>query len=382
MRPLVLSLAVALVAAATPAAAGARTLAVRAPASIQAAVDAAKPGDRVLVHPGSYTERGRPCPTHPKDECAVVVTTDRISIVGRPRAGRPVVLRSRKGQQRGIAVGRSRDGGCLSKPSKLIHGARIARLTVRGFENDGVDLACVERWRVSHVRAVGNREYGIFPSHTRRGRLDHSFASGANDTGLYIGQSRSARVDHNTAVRNLSGLEVENSVGVRVERNTSRRNTAGILVFALPGLDLKRSERNVIRHNVAEANNRANTCLDPEDIVCAVPSGTGLLILAADHNRVGANRVTGNRSLGIAVADYCIVLGVTAADCKALDIDPSADGNRVVGNRANGNGAHPDLKRLPAAVFAVDLAWDTSGNANCWSGNQAVTSFPAALPAC
>jgi parallel beta-helix repeat protein len=243
-------------------------------------------------------------------------------------------------------------------------------------------LFCVERWRVTRVRALDDHEYGIFPVHSRRGRLDHSFASGANDTGLYIGQSRSARVDHNTASGNVSGFELENSVGIRLDHNRAHGNTAGILSFALPDLDLGRNERNVIEDNLVEANDKANTCLEPEDIICEVPSGTGILLLAADRNRIEGNTVTGNRSIGVAVGNYCTARGLAADACAALDIEPSSDGNRVTGNSATGNGGDPDLARLPAPVFAVDLAWDTTGTGNCWSANQATTTFPAPLPAC
>jgi parallel beta-helix repeat protein len=382
MRSLVLGISLGLIAAVAPATAGARTIDVRQGDSIQAAVDAARPGDRVVIHPGRYSEPGRTCPTNPEDQCAVVVTRNRISLVGRPRPGKPVVLRSREGQQRGIAVGRSREGVCLSRPDDLVHGSRIARLTVRGFEDDGIRLMCVERWRVTRVRAVGNGEYGIFPVQTRRGRLDHSFASGANDTGIYVGQSRNARVDHNLAVDNVSGYELENTVGVRLEDNTSRGNTGGILVFALPGLSQKRTASNVIRRNVVEANNRANTCSEPEDVLCRVPSGTGLLVLAADSNRVRSNAVTGNRTVGIAVVNYCVVIGIAPAECATLDIDPNPDANRVVRNRVTGNGGDPDLERLPIPAAAVDLAWDGTGTGNCWSANVMGTTFPAALPAC
>jgi hypothetical protein len=37
---------------------------------------------------------------------------------------------------------------------------------------------------------------------------------------------------------------------------------------------------------------------DPDDVVCEVPAGTGILVLGADRNDVEANRVTGNRTLG------------------------------------------------------------------------------------
>jgi parallel beta-helix repeat protein len=257
----------------------------------------------------------------------------------------------------------------------------IARVTVQGFEDDGVFLICVDHWRITHVRAVDNNEYGTFPSHTRVGRLDHSFASGANDTGHYIGQSSHARVDHNVARGNVSGFELENSSRIRADHNLATGNTAGFLSFALPGLDIKANSDNRLDHNRALRNNKANTCVDPDDTVCAVPPGTGILVLSADRNRVGTNKVRGNNSLGIAVANYCVVLGLSQAECEALDIEPNPDGNRILNNRATGNGSAPD-PLLPSPVFAVDLAWDTTGTDNCWADNVAVTTFPSSLPAC
>jgi parallel beta-helix repeat protein len=311
------------------------------------------------------------------------VQRDDIAIVGpQRRLGRGMVLNAAAGQARGIEVARSREGTCLSQRRKLIDGARIARLTVQGFEHDGIRLTCVERWRVTRVRALDNGEYGVFPVQTRRGRLDHSFASGADDTGLYIGSSRDARVDHNRAIHNVSGFEVENSVGIVVDHNKSRRNTAGILVFALPGLSEPRSAGNVLRDNRVTANNRANTCSEPTEVVCGVPTGTGVLILAADRNRVRDNIVTSNDTVGIAVANYCVVRAIPAAECETLDIDPDPDGNRVIRNLAIGNGDAPDLERLPIPAAAADLAWDTTGTANCWSDNAIGTTFPATLPAC
>jgi parallel beta-helix repeat protein len=377
-RKLIL-LAVAIGVLALSAPAEAKTIKVHPGGSIQAAVDQASAGDRVLVAPGTYREDGRPCPTEPTHTCAVAIEKNGIRLVG-VRSRHRVVLLARENQDEGIAVGKSDDASCLTDPSKRVHGSVIRGLTVRGFEDDGVFLICVDHWRVTGVRAVDNREYGIFPSHTVSGRLDHSFASGANDTGHYIGQSTRARVDHNVARGNVSGFELENSSHIRADHNLATGNTGGILSFALPNLDVKANSDNRIDHNRVRRNNKANTCVDQDDAVCDVPVGTGILLIATDRNHVVANRVSGNNSFGIALANYCLATNVPAPECAALDIEPNPDGNRILNNRVTGNGTAPD-PRLPP-VFAVDLAWDTTGTDNCWSGNQAGTTFPTSLPAC
>lgn len=358
----------------------AKTIKVKPGDSIQAAVDKANPGDRVLVKPGTYREDGQPCPTEPSHTCAVVIQKNNIRLVGVPSRRHRVVLEAKGDQDEGIAVGKSSAADCLTDASKRVHRSLIRGLTVRGFEDDGVFLICVDHWRVTRVRAVDNREYGIFPSHTKIGRLDHSFASGANDTGHYIGQSSHARVDHNVARGNVSGFELENSSHIRADHNLATGNTGGILSFTLPNLDIKSNSDNRIDHNVVRGNNKANTCVDPDDAVCDVPVGTGILLIATDRNHVTANKVSGNNSFGIAVSNYCVATNLSQSECAALDIEPNPDGNQIRNNGVKGNGTSPD-PALPA-IFAVDLAWDTMGSDNCWSNNRAGTMFPPTLPAC
>src|SRR6266581_4679196 len=357
----------------------ATTIIVRPGQSIQAAVDAASPGDTVVVEPGSYAEPGVACPADPAQTCAVAITKDHVSLIGLTHGRRRVVLVNPGGQDVGIQVARTGDPACLSDPASTVQGSLVRGFTVSGFGSDGLDVVCADHWRVTRVRAVGDGEYGIFPSLSGPGRVDHSFASGANDTGIYVGQSHGVRADHNLASGDVSGFEIENSSAVRLDHNRASGDTAGILSFTLPFLAVTSNSGNRIDHNLVAGNNKANTCTPGGD-VCNVPAGSGIAVVAADTNRVDHNQVQGNNSLGIIVASLCSAFHLSPALCAALGIDPNPDANHIVFNEVTGNGAAPDpgIAPLPGG----DLLWDGTGSGNCWGNNTAVSTFPAQLPGC
>jgi parallel beta-helix repeat protein len=363
---------------ALPAAASARTFNVRAGQSIQRVVDRAHAGDTIFVRPGVYHERGVQCPSETGRTCAVAITDDGISLIGRPKKNKPVVIENAGDQDQGVAVGRTGDASCLDDASQRIDSSLISNIQVNGFGDDGVFLFCVDNWRVTNVAAHDDAEYGIFPSHVGAGRVDNSIATGANDTGIYIGQSHDVEIDHNTATGNVSGFEIENSKNVRAHDNEAFGNTGGILTFTLPGLDVKVNEDNEIDHNSVHDNDKANTCLDPNDAVCAVPRGTGILNVAADLNKIHDNTVTGNDTFGIAVASFCT--NDPSLCSGPLDIDTNPDNNQVRSNTVTGNGTNGD-PNIPS-FFHVDLAWDFTGVDNCWQDNVFGSSFPSPLPSC
>ena len=109
-----------------PAASNARTFTVHNGQSIQRAVDRAHEGDRIYINPGVYHERGKPCPTEPSKECAVVIKKDDISLIGRPKKHKSVVIENAGGQQQGVAVARTGDPNCLTDASQRIDQSLIA----------------------------------------------------------------------------------------------------------------------------------------------------------------------------------------------------------------------------------------------------------------
>jgi len=329
--------------------------------TIQAAIDAARPGDTIFVPPGTYYE-------------SVRVTKDNISIVG----SRGAIIDA--GNRIGIRVGvgsRSVIDGIRVCPPLQLHNFTLNGLTIKNARFAGVFLIGVDGYRLSRTRYLNNPVYGPFPVCSRNGVIEFNSVEGgtaegpSTDAGIYVGDSDTVTVKRNSVTNHAAGIEIENTSNAVVSDNVITDNSGGILVFVLPGLDKPFTDNIKIEGNQVLHNNVPNPVpFDPGptgEPLGKLPTGTGILNVGADHVVIRNNRVIGNDSLGIAI---------TQNPFAALDprIEPNPDHNEIHRNVALHNGLQPDLIR--ALTPGVDIAYDGSGVGTCFADNVFRTQFP------
>jgi len=320
--------------------------------TIQAAVDAANPGDIIRVPPGVYREN-------------VFVTKDNITIEGSAGA---ILDGTGLAGTSGITV-RS-----LTPPAR-INGFRLTGLRIQNYVRNGVILSRVDNYQIDHGEYVDNKAYGIFPIRSSNGLIEFNRVSGSDDTGIYIGQSSDAVIRNNLVTDCTVAISVEVSTNIAVQDNRVMDNTIGLFIGVLPGLSVTETTNVQVNGNLLIKNNRPNPVTDPADILYQLPSGVGALIFGANQVIMTDNRVLDNNSAGIAVLQVPPTLA-------ALDprLEPLPNQNRISRNVVLSNGADPDPRIAPSPPG--DLLWDMSGTGNCWSDNVYKTSFPTPLSAC
>jgi plastocyanin len=296
--------------------------------TIQAAVDAAKPGDLVLVGPGTYREE-------------VKVAVPSLVIRGRDRD--EVVVDGEFQRPNGIAV--------------TADGVAVENLTVRNALINGLFWTGVRGYRASYVTAYNNKDYGIYAFDSVDGLFEHSYASGSPDSGFYIGQCHpcDAVIDGVLAENNGLGYSGTNAGGnLQIVRSTWRRNWAGIVPNTLDSELLPPFRQVDIVGNLVEANHNRGAPGVPLEWG---PFGNGIVLGGGNDSRVERNRVRDHVHHGVLVTP---------------NLDEhiwTSSGNRVVGNVVEGSG------RADLALAAP------AGDGNCFQGNQARTSIPVGLQA-
>jgi len=275
----VLSAAAALMAAAP---AHAAKVTVGPSQSIQAAVDAAKPGTTIVVT-GKHAEN-------------VAITTDNIKLRGKngatlTPAATPLnnaCLPLSAPDVNGICVLGQLDPQ-TGDVTRSIKGVEVSGFNVAGF-SIGIVAFGAKDADFEDNAATDNEDYGITAFSSTGTKMVGNVASDAGESAFYIGDSPKSNVEvrDNDASNSLFGILVRNARKGKIEHNNLHGNCDGIVFLAdAPGPtgDFH------FAHNTVASNTKA--CAAGEDLPFPL-SGVGVALLGADKVNVDDNVITGN----------------------------------------------------------------------------------------
>ncbi len=242
--------------------------------TIQAGVDAADPGDLVLVGPGVYKE-------------AVQVVTPGITLRGTDR--NEVILDGEFTRDNGVFV--------------VADGVAVENMTARSYMVNGFFWSGVTGYRGSYLTSIDNRVYGIYPFDSVDGLIEFSYASGSDDGGYYIGQCENCRavLTDSVAERNGMAYSGTNSSGeIFIVNNVFRDNQSGVVPNTLD------SELYPPVNSVYVGGNLIIDTGQPvEEVpfnnVAWAPRGTGVALFGSVGSTIEKNTIINSLSSGVLV---------------------------------------------------------------------------------
>ncbi|KOT37866.1 hypothetical protein ADK41_17910 [Streptomyces caelestis] len=322
--------------------------------SIQKAVDAAEPGDVVLLAPGTYRQ-------------SVDIKVPDLTLRGHG-AGRTVLApaedagKSKSKSKSKGACAEAGNGVCVTGTDKSpLRGVTVRSLTVRGFARNGLWATGTDGLRVTHVAAEKNGQWGIAEERSVHSTLSHNLLRENGDAGLFVSNTvdteEGARDAERTVIRynrttgNRIGVTVRRLRNLSVDRNEATGNCAAVFVV---GDETKpRAGDLSVTRNYIHANNKH--C--PKTPRLPFLQGSGIVLTGAEDTLVAYNRVEDNK--GASPLSGGIVL------FKSFVGTPS-ERNDIRDNLVTGNS--------PA-----DLADRDTAETNTFSRNTCTLSEPAGM---
>ena len=241
--------------------------------NIQTAVDAANPGDLIIVDKGVYAE-------------SVFVTTPSITIRGVDR--NEVILDGQFALGSGMVV--------------AANAVAIENMTARNFTLNGFYWTGINGFRGSYLTAYNNGDYGIYGFGVSNGVFEHSYASGSPDSAFYIGQCYPCKVVLDDVTRTYSGLGYSgtNSGGeTYIVRSRFAHNRSGLSTTTFdielypPG-----RETTIVGNLITDSglDNEAAGFYATETL-----AGNGIALVGTHANLVERNYIARSRNNGILV---------------------------------------------------------------------------------
>ncbi len=307
---------------------------------LQARIIDAVPGDVIQLEAGRYELQRQ-----------LDVAADNVTIRGR---GPEKTILTFKGQTAG-GQGIEATGNNFTLESLAVEDTAGNAVKVLGARNVTIRDVRVE-WTGEPTSANG--AYGLYPVQCQNVLLEKCTAIGASDAGLYVGQCRNVIVRGCRAERNVAGIEIENTVSADVFDNLATNNAGGLMVFDMPGLQLKAGSGVRVFRNKVVANNHPNFA-DPGAIVAAVPSGTGVMVMATDHVEVFDNQIEDNQTASVLIVSYLAIdRKINDPTFDAIPEHISIHGNRIAGGGQRPQGVLAELLKAALGDKFPDVMWD------------------------
>ncbi|MFE6053010.1 nitrous oxide reductase family maturation protein NosD [Kitasatospora sp. NPDC056446] len=310
--------------------------------SIQRAVDTARPGDTVLLSPGTY--RG-----------SVRITTPGLTLRG---AGPDSVITPGTGTENACAT--AGHGICVvGTEAAPLPDVTIESLAVTGFRKNGVDASGTAGLTVRHTYVHDNAQQGISQEMSTRAVIRGNRATDNGQSGVFLANyayreggapaTGGTVVEGNELTGNRVGVTVRRLRELVVQDNDISGNCSGVFVVGDEGVP--RAGDLDVRGNRVVANNK----FCPANPRLGAIQGAGIVLTGTEDTRVTRNEVrdnTGTSDFSGGIVLFKSVVGI--ANARAVITD----------NRLSGNG--------PA-----DLADRDTGADNTFARNTCERSEPS-----